>query len=172
MKDNRTREQRSASASRAAMARTPEERIARAKKAARGVLGWAHTRTTQRAQRENCQSDVGQTHARTTECTRQERGLDFGESEICEGKGEKGEVTMSVKRETLLRLEDTLKRRYRELLRKGEGLTATTMVANIRMPDGLTEADVMELAKQVMLEMYQAQERRHHLKLARSSKIS
>jgi hypothetical protein len=74
----------------------------------------------------------------------------------------------SVKRETLLRLEDTLKRRYRYLLRKGESLTATAMVATVRMPKGLAEADVLELAKQVMLDMSKAQEQRHHRKLGRA----
>ena len=75
---------------------------------------------------------------------------------------------MSVKRETLLRLEDTLKRRYRYLLRKGEDLTATTMVATIRIPEGLAEVDMLALAKQVMLDMYKAQERRHHARLERA----
>jgi hypothetical protein len=75
---------------------------------------------------------------------------------------------MNVKRETLQRLEDTLKRRYRYLLGKGEGLTATAMVATVRMPNGLTEADVLELAKQVMLDMSKAQERRHHGRLGRA----
>jgi len=75
---------------------------------------------------------------------------------------------MSVKRETLLRFEDTLKRRYRDLLRKGKGLTAATMVTNIRTPEGLAEADVLALANQVILDVSKAQERRHHLKLGRS----
>jgi hypothetical protein len=74
---------------------------------------------------------------------------------------------VNVKRETLQRLEDTLKRRYRYLLTKSESLTATAMVATVRMPKGLAEADVLELANQVMLDMSKAKEQRHHRKLGR-----
>jgi hypothetical protein len=40
---------------------------------------------------------------------------------------------MNVKRETLLRLEDTLKRRYRYLLTKRESITATEIIATVHV---------------------------------------
>jgi hypothetical protein len=81
-----------------------------------------------------------------------------------EAKAKGGKVTTAVMF-AMFKLEARLRRRYRTLLRTGESVSATTMVATIRTPDGLTETDVLDLAKEIMLDMSKAQEERHSRRL-------
>jgi hypothetical protein len=64
-------------------------------------------------------------------------------------------------------LKESLRRRYRALLKSGEIVTAGTMATNIRTPEGLTDAEVLALAEEVIQDMYAADLQRLHLRAGR-----